>query len=204
MNRFFLLLFFIPFSLFAKFFPGTITVYDGVKKNGFIEIPSNYNDSHIRFRVEKNGKTENFEIDFIRSFEIVNDGNITENYISIYLGNPDSKGDIYIDKKKSWVKIIKEGTISIYTAMLPFLPDNASSRGIGYYIKRPNEHHGLYLGVGKKEFNFCTDFNTLKNILKVYFEKDCPALSDLIISVDLQNNGLGQIVELYEQNCGAK
>ncbi|RTY93413.1 hypothetical protein [Flavobacterium sp. GT3R68] len=203
MNRFFLILFFIPFSLFAKFYPGSITLYDGVKKNGFLEIPHNYNDDHIRFRLEKNGKTENFEIDYVRSFEIVNDRNTAENYIPLYLGNPDSKGDIYIAKKKSWVKIIKEGKISIYSATLPFLPDNAS-RGIGYYIKRQNEHHGLYLGVGKKGFNFCSDFNTLKNILKVYFEKDCPALFDLIISADLQNNGLGQIVELYEQNCGAK
>ena len=59
MKKIIFLLILIPFTVLAKYNPGSITFNDGTTKNGFIEIPK-YKDIKIKFKSEENGKTEKY------------------------------------------------------------------------------------------------------------------------------------------------
>ena len=113
-----LILFFIliPTLVLAKYNPGNIAFSNGTNKNGFIEVPE-YKDTKIKFKSEENGKVEKYNIDDVKGFQIQNDKNETENYTTIIVGtnklfNPEK---FNFDSKKSFVKIIKQGKISVYS-----------------------------------------------------------------------------------------
>jgi hypothetical protein len=202
MKKLLVLFILIPFSVLAKFHPGSITFNDGTSKNGFVEIP-NYDESKIKFKIGKKEKAESFEIDVVKSFEIVNDENITVKYTTIFLANQKTfkPSEFNIDKKKSFVMIVKEGKINLYSAYF----NNINGEGYAFYIKRENEDHAIFISQSLLGANFCMNcFTTLKSVIKTIFEKDCPKLSDLLDKNDLKKNGLGRIVELYDQNCGVK
>ncbi|MES2544799.1 MAG: hypothetical protein V4548_07930 [Bacteroidota bacterium] len=202
MKNLLLLFILIPFSALAKFYPGNIILNDGTSKKGFIEIPA-YNDAKIKFKADKKEKAESFEIGLVKSFEIVNDENITLKYVTIFLANqkPFKPSEFTVDKKKSWVMIVKEGKINLYSVYF----NSATDEGYSFYIKKEKDDHALFISQSFGGGNICMNcFTTLKSTIKTIFEKDCPKLSDLLDKNDLKKNGLSRIVELYEENCGTK
>lgn len=212
MKKLILLFVLIPFVIFAKFYKGTVTMNDGSLKKGFIELPDYPDDAKLKFRLEERGSTEKLEIDNVKGFEIINSENQTINFATFFTAYK-GKGDlIKIDKKKSWLRILKKGKISLYSAtsagtnvMSPSGGSMAgsSSGGALYYIGIGTENYVFVIDQVFGGFTVCPNcFIQMKKTLSRIFEKDCPKLADLIVKDDIKKNGYFRIVELYEENCG--
>ena len=213
MKKLILLIVLIPFMGFAKFYKGTVTMNDNSLKKGFIELPDYPDDKNLKFRNEERGKTEKFEIESVKGFEIINNKNEISKFITIFLASPKifTKDQFVIDKKKSWARIEKEGKINLYSTSVAFSPGMApsggsisgSSGGISYYIKKGTDNYAYLIHEVAGGLNFCPICsNQMKKRIASIFEKDCPKLADLIIKDDIKKNGYIRIVELYEENCG--
>lgn len=207
MKKLILLVFLIPFMSFAKFYKGIVTMNDGSLKKGFIETPEYPDDAKLKFRTEEKGNNEKLDIDTVKGFEITNQNGDVIRFITIYAAEQWNK--LSIDKKKSWLSIVKEGKINLYRAYdsgspaMSGAPGSGVSGGYTYYINRPNDNFAIYIDETFSGLTFCGNcFSQMKKTLSKIFEKDCPKLVDLIEKDDLKKNGYVRIVELYEQNCG--
>lgn len=213
MKKIILLFVLFPFLSFAKFYKGTVTMNDDSVKKGFIELPEYPDDAKLKFRTEEKGSTEKLEIESVKGFEVLNDKNQTIKFITFYLARPKPFTNIEfkIDSKKSWVRIIKEGKISLYSTSEAYssvmsssggaMPGSGSG-GTSYYIKKGTDNYAILIDqtIGGSICGNC--FSQMKKIVSKIFEKDCPKLADLLVKDDLKKNGYAQIVYLYEENCG--
>ncbi|MCF6132970.1 hypothetical protein [Flavobacterium wongokense] len=215
MKKAFFLFILIPFLSFAKYYKGVVNYNDGTTKNGFIELPDNPTEQKLKFRSEENGKTEKLSIDEIAGFDIVNDKNVTFNFISIYLasGRLFSGKNYKIDTKKSWVRVEKVGkkielVSAYYTSygVMGAAGQSSSSSGRMLYLHRLEKNFALIL-VPINEYGLGVDvsyYPTVMKILGYHFEDDCPNVLPLITKERLKNEGLGVIVDLFDENCGTK
>ena len=114
MKKLFYLILFIPLLGYSTFYKGTITFNDDTIKEGFIEIPEYYSQK-IKFKIDNNSKSEKFEIDIVKKFEIVNSKNDTVFFETIILATPNvfNSEKLNIDKKKSWARVIKKSKIRV-------------------------------------------------------------------------------------------
>jgi len=205
MKKIILLLILLPLSVFAKFFQGSITFNNGSTKQGFIEIPY-HDDSKIKFRLEKKGNTEKYKKEVVKSFEIINDENETFRYTTIFLSHPKlfSKTNIKISSKKSFVRIVKEGKITLYIADYCEQSGRGTTSGVRYYIKKPDENFGRFIREKSNMLFFIAigEYKSIINYLKNYFETDCPKFIEALNADDIKTNGMERIVELYDKYCG--
>lgn len=206
MNRIFLIILLTPFLCNAKFYKGMVTMNDETIKKGFIELPEYPDDAKLKFRPEEKGKTEKISIDFVKGFEILNDKNIVVRYTTIFLADPKpfTKDQFKLDDKKSWVKILKEGKISIYYAYAVYNSGSGTGGFGSAYIKKGNEKYAYFImdgGGGGLNFNM-NGFHEFKKYFSKIFETDCPKLIEAVNKDDLNKNGLTFLVDIYEQNCG--
>jgi hypothetical protein len=197
----------VPISVFAQFWEGTVTFNDGTTKKGYINVPDQPDSSHLRFKLEENSEVEKFKTNTVNSFEISKDQKQIIQYATIYIAynNPFNTQKMMIIKRKNWARIVKEGKITVYA--LDKLNYNIALSTTSYYcIKKQNQDFALYLGdymygsEGNWHFNL-NNFTQFKEAIRNYFEKECPQLADLIEKEDFKTNGMGRIVELYDQNC---
>jgi len=146
MKNLILLFILLPFTVFAKFYTGSITFNNEKKITGFVEIP-NYDDSKICFRFEKNGSTEKYVIEDVKGFEIINEESQVLKYITLVLSRPKllKPHEMKMDKQKSWVCLIKEGGINLYSAYYYIISGRTISSGYKIYVKKENEEFGRYL-----------------------------------------------------------
>jgi hypothetical protein len=210
MKKLLMLLILIPISILAQFRKGTITFNDDSKKIGYVNSPDQPNNSNVRFKAAENGEIEKFNINDVKGFEIIGDQNEIVQYATICIAynNPFHPKKISIVKKKNWVRIVKEGKIILYA--LDKLNYNLALSTTTYYcIKKQNQDYALYLGdymygsAGNWHFNL-NNFTLFKDAIRNYFQTECPHLADLIDKEDFKKNGMGRIVELYDQNCELK
>ena len=146
MGKLFYLLLFFPLLGHSTFYKGAITFNDDTIKEGLIEIPEYYSQK-IKFKIDNNSKSEKFEIDIVKKFEIVISKNDTVFFETIILATPNvfNSEKLNIDKKKSWARVIKKSKISLYSI------SEGWSNGVGvspgatsstpyskYYIKKSN------------------------------------------------------------------
>lgn len=195
----------VNFTFSAKFYKGTILLVDGNIINGYIELPEYPDDKKLKFRNEEKGKTEKIEIDLVSSFEILNDKKVTIKYLTIYLAEPKpfTKSEHKFDNHKSWVKVVKEGKICLYTASAVYSPGSGTGGFTSSYIKKENDKYAYFIADGNGGFNInMNGFSVLKKYLGSIFKKDCPKLVDLITNEDMNKKGYEYIIELYEKNCG--
>ncbi|HLF52608.1 hypothetical protein [Flavobacterium sp.] len=210
MKKIIFLLILIPFTVLAKYNPGSITFNDGTTKNGFIEIPK-YKDIKIKFKSEENGKTEKFKIEDVKGFQIQNEKNTTDNYTTIIVGNNKifNPTKFNLDDKKSFVKIVKQGKISVY--LIHFEGNSAGGsngkmrnsyyEGDSYYLQRENDDFAFAIGIHRSDLNFMTGFN-LYMVVEMNFKDICPNFVELLKKEELKATEFYKIVEIYEQNCG--
>ena len=208
MKKLLLLFALIPTLVLAKYNPGNIVLNDGTIKNGFIEAPE-FKDSKIKFKSEENGKVEKFNIEDVKGFQIQNDKNETENYTTIILGtnklfNPEK---FNLDNKKSFVKIIKQGKISVYS--IHFQTNTGSGMKTyyvgsdAYYLQRENDNFAFGIGIHRYDLSYMVGVN-LYQVAKINFKEICPNFAELINAANLNSNEFYKIVDIYEQNCGQK
>jgi hypothetical protein len=205
MKKIFLLLLITPIFTFAKFYKGNVTFNDGTIKNGYLEIPEYSNDNHLKFKADEKGKTEKLSIDLIRGFEIINLQKETIKYLTLLLAEPKPFTNVKfkLNSSKSWVRIIKEGKVSVYSVHEAYNNSTKTGGGSAYYIKKENEEHATFIADGPSgglSINM-NGFSVFKSCIKSIFENDCPKLFGLLEKDDFKKKGIEYIVDLYEQNC---
>lgn len=199
----------MPFTLFAKIYPGTIFFADGSSKAGLIEIPK-FDSNTIKFKSTKESKFEKFEVNDVTSFEIQSDKNKTLKYITVLLPklNLFKLNQINLPKTKSWLYVEKEGKISIlsFYASTPAIhgaSGSTGSSGTAYFVYKPEKGYALQIHQSYEGFVVAVGaFKSIQKMLKVYFEEDCPKLLELVTKEALKKDGIGVIVDIYDKNCG--
>lgn len=193
----------LPFSVFAKFFQGSITFSDGSIKKGFIEIPY-YDDSKIKFRSAENSDTKKYSIDEVIDFEIINEENEKISFTKFLLSSPKlfGKDHIKIDTKKSWVRIIKEGKITVFSAEYYERSGNGYAGGLRFYVKKTNENFARLIREKPNAGIIINEYKANIHYLKYYFEDECPKFIEALSPEDIKTNGMERIVELYDKYCG--
>jgi len=218
MKRLLFLLILIPFVSFAKFFDGTVTFTDGTTKTGLIELPSEPSQQTLKFKTDLKAKAEIFEIDNIKGFDITNGKNETPTqFISIYLAKGPLFGtkEVKIDKKKSWVRIEKEGGITLYSSYIGYRPgmrtgaakDSGWPAQTYFYLRSPDKEYAVFFWLYIESSGgmiAVNNFKVIKKLVAAHFETKCPLLESFIDKDDFKTNGIERIVELYDEHCGAK
>ena len=212
MKKIVLFLLIFPISLFAKFNSGEITFNDGSVKSGLIEVPK-YKDTKIKFKQSNDAVVEKFKVEDVKGFQILNDKNETENYITLRVGNNKilNPKKFNIDEKKSFVKIVKQGKISVY---LIHYEGNTTSGGNGgmtvnsygadaYYLQRKNDDFAFAIGLHRYDLNFMAGMN-LYAVVEMNFKEICPEFVNKLKEADLKATEFSRIVDIYEENCGKK
>lgn len=218
MKNLFIFLMLIPFSMVAKFYDGTVTYNDGTTKTGLIEIPEEAGKQTLKFKTDLKAKAESISIDDVKGFDITSGKNETPTqFITIFL----AKGPLYgtkeckVDSKKSWVRIEKEGGITLYSSYLGYRPGvrggaiNTSGwpPQTSFYLKRPDKEYAVFffMILESSGTTFAVNnFKALKKLTKAHFETRCPTLESFVDPEDFKTNGINRIVELYDEHCGTK
>ena len=208
MKKLLLLFVLIPTLVLAKYEPGTISFHNGTNKSGFIEVPK-YKETKIKFKSEEKGKVEKYGIDDVKGFQIQNDKNEIDNYTTIVVGtnrilNPEK---FNLDSKKSFVKIIKQGRISVYSIHFETNTGGGMKNfyvgSDAYYLQRENEDFAFGIGIHRYDLDYMVGMN-LYQVVKINFKEICPNFAELINSANLNSKEFYKIVDIYEQNCVGK
>lgn len=218
MKKLLLLLVLVPFSVFAKFYDGTITFNDGTTRTGLIEIPEDGSKQEISFKTDLKAKAEKISIDDVKGFDITSGKNpIPTKFVTIYL----AKGALYgdkeakVDKKKSWVRVEKEGGITLYSSYIGYRPGTrmgaASTSGwpaqTYFYLGRPDKDYAVFFWMYMESAGTTiavNNFKVIKRLTETHFETKCPELHTFVEKEDFKTNGIVRIVELYDEHCGTK
>lgn len=210
MKRLLFLLLLTPAMAFADFYPGSITFVNGSVKTGLIEEPKG-KDNKVVFKADEKAKEEKFKTEEITNFELTNSDNVTEYYVTIILGNNKilNPKSFNLDSKKSVVRIIKRGKITIYGVR--FLKaslrshnnlgmNNTKYESEAYYMQRGNEDFAFAIGIWQSDLNFMTGFN-LYQVVEFNFKDTCPQFVEELKKADLKNTEFAKIVDIYERTC---
>ncbi|MEL1242878.1 hypothetical protein AAEO56_01280 [Flavobacterium sp. DGU11] len=210
MKKILLLLMLMPFMAFAEFYPGTITFNNGATKTGLIEEPSG-KLSKLKFKADEKAKEEKFKTEEIKSFQMANADGVTEDYVTIILGNNKilNPKSFNLDSKKSVARIIKKGRITIYGVR--FLKGSLSGNSMAgmnntryqseaYYMQRGDEDFAFAIGIWQSDLNFMTGFN-LYQVVDFNFKETCPQFVEELKKADLKNTEFARIVDIYEATC---
>ncbi|HNP33117.1 MAG TPA: hypothetical protein PKN96_07475 [Flavobacterium sp.] len=218
MKKLLFLFILVPLSVFAKFYDGTITYNDGSTKKGLIEIPENASRQEISFKTDLKAKPEKISIDDVKGFEITSGKNdVPTKFVSIYL----AKGPLYgtkeckVDKKKSWVRIEKEGGITLYSSYIGYRPgvrggaihDSGWPPETYFFLGRPDKDYAVFFWMYIESAGTTiavNNFKVIKRLTATHFETKCPELENFIDKDDFKTNGIVRIVELYDEHCGTK
>ena len=88
--------------MWAKFYPGTITMNDGSTKSGYVDPPW-WDSNKVSFKPTEKGKTEKIEIENVKELNYTADGKamrvmtLTLAHIKMF------QSEYSLDKDKSWV-----------------------------------------------------------------------------------------------------
>ncbi len=208
MKKIILIILFLPISVFSQFYKGEVTFNDGTTKTGLLEIP-NYEDKKIKFKANTEAKVEKFKVEDVKKFDIVNDKSKVENYVTLNVGNNKlfNPKKFNIDEKKSFVKIVKQGRISIYlihysgsSSVGGSKQQNYSYDADTYYLQRENENFAFAIGTHRYDLSFMVGIN-LKAVVEINFKEICPEFVKKINESSLISSEFSKIVAIYEQSC---
>lgn len=213
MKKLFYIILLIPFFGFSKYYNGTIIFNDNTIRTGLVELPEYYVQK-IKFKENEDSKSEKFEIDQVKSFEIQESKNNTIFYESIIIATPNvfNSEKLNIDKKKTWARVEKKSKIVLYSI------SEGWSNGVGvspgatsstpyskYYIKKPNTEYAIYfyMILGSSGLTIAVNnFSAIKKTSQIIFGVDCHKILDKINKEEFKTKGLAIIVDLYDENCG--
>ena len=218
MKKILLFLTLLPFTVFAKFFDGTVTFNDGTSKTGLIELPSEPSEQTLKFKTDLKAKAESLDINTVKGFDITSGKNeAPTKFITIYL----AKGLLFgtkeakVDKKKSWVRIEKEGKITLYSSYIGYRPgmrmgaahDSGWPAQTYFYLGSPDKDYAVFFWMYMESSGgmiAVNNFKVIKKLVAAHFETKCPELENFIDKDDFKTNGITRIVDLYDEHCGTK
>jgi len=197
MKKLLLLILLLPFAAMADYYPGTVTFNNGSTKDGLIEIPAKHNQKELFFKTDEKAKKTKFMVDDVKEFTIQGEDMSTIKYVTRKLANLKILSTKYkIEDKKSWVRIVREGEVSIMTAFIK----TYNTSGPVYYVQKPDEDYCRYLAAfyGGLSIN---EFKMFKAMVKLMFNDDCPKLEESLEKEDFKAKGPAIVSILYEQVC---
>ncbi|TBX70389.1 hypothetical protein EZL74_04225 [Flavobacterium silvisoli] len=218
MKKILFLLTLLPLAAFAKFFDGTINFNDGTSKTGLIELPAEPSEQTLKFKTDLKAKPESFDINNVKGFEITSGRDATPTkFIPIFLARGPLFGtkECKIDKKKSWVRIEKEGKITLYSSYIGYRPgvrggavhDSGWPAQTNFFLGRPGKDYAVFFWMYMESSGgmiAVNNFKVIQRLTREHFEADCPSLETFIDKNDFKTNGISRIVELYDEHCGTK
>ena len=198
-----LLVVLLPLAASAKFYKGKIFLKNDSKLDVYLEVPYS-NSKELVYKSSKKGSVETFDIDFVKSFEYIDEDNNTIRYITAYLESTSLLNVLNLtkDDEKSWVCIVKEGSISLYMSNTEVKSFDGIEHIKRYYYMKGHDNNLHFLFREAKGIVIGDRYWQLKMSLKSYFEKECPRFVEAVKSTDIKKNELGIIVDLYESCCG--
>jgi len=107
----------LPLAVSAKFYKATVTLNDGSTKVGLVELPEYPDDASIKFKTELKSKAESLSSADVRSFEITTERKEQIKFITMIVAEVGTFNHkkITVGTKKSWLRVVKEGKISLYS-----------------------------------------------------------------------------------------
>lgn len=206
---FFLLL--LPFTVFAEFYPGTITLNNGATKSGLIEEPSGA-VSKVVIKSDAKAKEEKVKVEDIKAMQLTNADDETEQYATIILGRNRlfSPKEFNKDSKKSLVRIINQGRITIYG--MRFLKssmkgnnavsiNNTRYQAENYFMQREGDDFAFAIGTWGADLPFMSG-PSLDMVVQFNFEDRCPAFVKSVKDrTTMTNRQFGELVDMYEAAC---
>ncbi len=198
-----------PFILFAKVYPGTITFNDDSTKSGFIEIPKKDN-KNLKFKATKEGDFEKFEAANIKSFEIDMEGS-TVKFLAVYI----TSASIFnlkspkLEKNKSWLAVAKEGKslslLSTYSSSQKIhgVQGSTGFSGTTYYVYKPKQNFcAIFYTTFEGAVMVIGGYSSLRKMINAYFAEDCPKVIELTTKEAVDKEGIGIVVDIYDEYCG--
>ncbi len=175
-------------------------------KNGYVELPEYFDDKNLKFRIEEKGKTEKLNIEIVKGFEIINDKNQIVKFATVFLADPKpfTVDKFMLSNKKSWVKVLFDGVLKIYSASAGYSNGTGTGGFSTLHVQKENDKYAYFFADGGSgSFNFnMNGFQTTKKYLNTIFGKDCPKLVESLNKDELNKKGASYLIDLYEQNCG--
>lgn len=209
MKKITLLFLLFPLVLLAKVYPGTVTFNDDSTKSGFIEIPKK-DDKNLKFKATKEGSFEKFEASNIKSIEVNWDGD-TVKFLALYI----TSASIFnlkspkLEKNKSWLAVAKEGKslslLSTYSASQKIhgAPGSTNLSGTTYYVYKPKQNFcAIFYMTFEGSVVVVGGYKSLQKMLNAYFEEDCPKVIELTTKEAFNKEGIGIVVDIYDEYCG--
>jgi len=200
-------LLFFPLLLCAQYYEGSITLTNGLVKTGYIHIP-HYYKKNIRFRETEKASTQKIKIDEVLGFEVFNTDHKKSEFLALNLANPDNNGGYVIDKKKSWVKVLRKGKLNLLLAYykIPSVLSTVNRTGYSefiFYVHKPGDTACNFI-FETYDGHFFVDnqFRLFKDCVTRIFKTDCP---DMVTALDkrlFSVYGPSIVVDLYQMNCG--
>ncbi len=197
-----LILVILPFISFSKYYSGIITFNDNTTLKGLIEIPAALQEN-VHFKLDKDASNMRYSIDEVKGFVIETEENSKLEFVSKYIAHRKlfKKNEVNISKRKYWLRVLKEGKISMYSRYNMYIEGVFVKEKWSYFFQKENAAYAIFLdadvpgdGINK--------FRSFKKVLAIYFEKDCPKLLEAVKKEDYLKYGSVIIVDLYENLCG--
>ena len=210
MKKLLFFLLFAPITVVANFYPGTIILNDGTVKIGWVQPPPFSSYQEILFKLDLEKTSQSFHINDVNKFEIINANKLKILFTTVILAEfkPFDTTVIIINKKKSWVRVIKDDNLKLYATFDEFMPIigleplyldvNSTTK---FYLKKPNKNFALYFFLTKGSGVRISDFSGLKKLIHLHFKEDCPKILSLYSKPDFKEHGVIYIVDLYNKNC---
>jgi hypothetical protein len=194
----------LPFTIMAQFYKGVITLNNDETIKAYINVPFG-SDSKLKYRFTADGNNEKLSVDEVKSIEFTNNNNMQVVYHTMYISFPKflKPSSFNISDKKHWARLLKEGKINLYEVCIEERSATAISYTYRYYITDENDKYARFLFSPMSDVlkRIKYKYNKLDYYIKLYYENKCPDFVKSIKYEDLENYGLGKIVDLYESNC---
>lgn len=192
----------LPFATFAKYYQGIITFNDNSTLKGLIEIPSALQEN-VHFKQNKDASNTRYSIDEVKGFVIETEENTKLEFVSKFTAHRKifNKNEVNISKRKYWLRVMKEGKISMYSRYIMYIEGGLVKEVWSYFVQKQNAEYVVYLD-GDEPGDGINKFRSFKKMLALYFEKECPKLIEAVTKEDYLKNGSVIIVDLYERLCG--
>jgi len=210
MNKILFGLLLLPMLVSANFYTGEVSMTNGSKKSGLVEVPET-DDQTLKFRADLKSEVEKIPIENVSGFEITNKRGQAVHFDAMLLGWISESGKISLDKRKSWVRLEKQSKIALYCAAEGASPGFGPNPGVTagvpnekYYVRRPGEDFALlyFFRVESSGMSFAVNsYKPLVKSTKKIFEGICPGLADKVVPDEFKKEGIIKIVALYDANC---
>ena len=198
------------------YFPGTMTYENGIVRTGYVAAPTFWNQSHVWFESDKNGKEEKIKCKDVKSITLQTPNGKTYHFDNIPVCMKEGRKNL----RKRWLVLMLQGYATLYLQSDAFVIDkkgNAFSVTYSsnyypatqtYYIRKKNSNTTYFFAQTSPNHNVGNLNHVLKRTSSWYLSED-KDLVDKIMTKKLTHRDVEEIITIYndymeKQNGGVK